>query len=740
MKSGVTGSIPINPPHGDYALRWIASGLPTDQQLAFWHRAAGPRIELSIQGFALNSGVGYITVSMETVSHYRILRQIGSGGMGVVYLAEDTRLGCKVALKFLPHGMPHDPAAIERFQREARAASALNHPNICTLHDIGEHEGRPFLVMEFLEGATLQQTIAGKPMPLESLLHVGTQIANALEAAHACGIIHRDIKTSNVFLTSSGDAKIMDFGLAKQVGGVRRGEAAPSELSDGTVTISQDELTSPGTAVGTVAYMSPEQARGEALDARTDLFSLGAVLYEMATGRQAFSGKTTAVTFNQILTCAPVPATRLNPGLPPRLEDIINRLLEKDRDLRYQSAADLLADWKRVRRGLTSDRSIPAPSTAAEPAAPPPRRTAAAPSKGVVAGLTLAALAGLAYATYRLAGPHPSTPFQVMKVMRLTSSGKVREAAISPDGKYAAYVQEDAGQQSLWMRQVATEGNVRIVPANGQPFSGLTFSPDGNFIYYVRHEEELVDAQSLYRVPVLGGAIRKLGFDVDSPVAISPGGAQFAFIRIDGGQSLLMRADADGSNFRTIASRPVPGFLPLRGGPAWSPDGKRIAAGASIPGAGDAPIIVAVDGGAQQPLQGHWETVGRMAWTPDGSSLIVAASDQDSLNTQIWQVSFRSGIPRRITNDTGKYADVSLTADGSSLLTVLTDTKAGIWVAPAGNLTGATPVNGNPAGDAGRNGVGWTVDGKILYVTSSSGKYELWVRRAPRLHSHAARQ
>jgi Tol biopolymer transport system component/predicted Ser/Thr protein kinase len=652
-----------------------------------------------------------------SVSHYRILEKIGAGGMGVVYKAEDTRLGRIVALKFLPPDLVREPGARERFQREARAASALNHPNICTLYDVGEHDGQPFLAMEYLEGQTLADRIDGKPLKVAELLELSIQVADALDAAHSRGIVHRDIKPANIFVNARGQVKIMDFGLAK------RQSAAPPGSTEAAAALAEAQLTLPGMAIGTVTYMSPEQARGEEVDARTDLFSFGVVLYEMATGEPPFQGPTAAVVFYAIFNQEPPPPA----NVPPPLAQVIANALEKDRDVRCQTAAELRAALKRLRRDSESGaRAASGAITAATQAQPVSRRRWAR-----ILAPALAALVAIGIYQWRASRAAP--PFQHMEIARLTSTGKASAAAISADGRYVVHLLSDAGQQSLWMRQVATGSNVEIVPATKANFPDLAFSPDGNFIYYTKEEQDSA-VRTLYQLPSLGGTPRTVVMDVDSPVTFSPDGRQIAFMRWRGEETAIVVANLDGSGERQAASRKTPAYFITEGRISWSPDGKLIACPAGYSGAASYyqnVVAVPAGGGPERPLTSEkWFEVLAATWLADGRGLVLAMTERPAGNSQLYYLSYPGGELRRITNDLNNYFGVSATADSSAVVTVQSDLVANLWVAPVDQAAEARQITSGVARRDGAKGLSWTPDGRIVFSSGASGNLEIWIANA----------
>jgi eukaryotic-like serine/threonine-protein kinase len=701
---------------------------------------------LADEKVALSSG--------DTIGSYEVRAFISRGGMGEVYLAEDKRLGRKVALKLLPASFTTDNDRLRRFEQEARAASALNHPNIITIYEISQAAGTHVIATEFVEGETLRLRMRRSSLTLSETLNIAIQIADALSAAHKAGIVHRDIKPENIMLRPDGYVKVLDFGLAKLSEQTTPAVAAEAP----TIQV----RTGSGIVIGTAGYMSPEQARGLSVDHRSDIFSLGAVIYEMLARRKPFEGETPSDTLASILRSEPAPLSRVAPGTPSELVRIVTKALRKDREERYQVVKDLWLDLKALRQELEFQDKLDRSSTPAEatgilvagestaalsgPQATAPASAISSISESISLELKRhklgVALALLVLAVVVAAGGFgiykwfnraaPVTHFADVKLTPITNSGNVIDATISPDGKYIVYVLSDRSQQSLYIRQVSTANDKLIVPPAPVGFWGVTFSPDGTELYYAVKQN--LDVGTLYRIPVLGGTPVKVLSRIDAPISFSPDGKQFALIRANypqQGESALVIVNIDGSGERDLAVVKTPRRLaPLFfTGPSWSPDGKIIASTVATHGGSSKVVGFSIADGVEKDLSSQtWPFSGRVQWFPDMSGLVVVAGDNPAI-AQIWVVNYPDGTIRRVTNDLIQYRAIGLTQDGKMFTTVQAHGLVNLWVAPEGEAEKAVRL---PTGNVSfysstGNNVTWTRDGRLVFVSNEGGRADIWI-------------
>jgi eukaryotic-like serine/threonine-protein kinase len=664
------------------------------------------------------------------IKHYQIVNLIGEGGMGEVYLATDTILGRRVALKVLPTFVTKDPERLRRFTQEARAASRLSHPNVCVVHEIGEtDDGRPFIAMEYVEGMTLRQRIRNQAMKLGDVLDIAIQIAAGLTAAHEAGIVHRDIKPENIIIRPEGYVKILDFGLAKL-----------TERHQSATTTTMPTLlfhSTPGIVIGTAAYMSPEQARGIAVDERTDIWGLGVVLYEMASGRPPFTGETPTDVVVAIVERDQPPLSQHVEHAPPELERIVKKALRKDRNERYQIVKEMAIDLRSLRASTTWEKAadtdelkqlatdfIEINNPVNRPWLPWVVRILA----------VAAAIFAIFYPRTRQTEPKLRVPFERVEVTKLTTNGNALMGSLSPDGKYVAYVTGENGKESLWLRQVDINSNAQLIAPREGRYLGAVFSPDGNYVYFGYAESARNDAQQIYRLPVLGIGAAPMKIELQAgPPALSHDRKRLAFIRFnrEAQTDSLIVANADGSGEQVIGTRKWPQRYAwdALSRPEWTADNQTL----MLPIVNSTPSYNGdtssnysvtlyeknVTTGAEHTIplsEQKFDEVGRVTVDAGGNGVIMLAKAHGAAFVQIWQL-LRDGTQRTVTNDLSDYRELSLRADGSALITVQTQTLARLWQLRP-NESRPTPIG---SGTSRYYDLSTTPDEKILYASDASG-------------------
>jgi Serine/threonine protein kinase len=651
----------------------------------------------------------------QVLGNYKIISLLGVGGMGEVYLAEDSELGRRIAIKLLPAEFTKDKERLRRFRQEARAASALNHPNILTIHQIRQIEGRHFMATEFVDGETLRQRLKRSPLNLSETLEIATQIASALSAAHKAGIVHRDIKPENIMLRPDGYVKVLDFGLAKLT--------EQYEQTRGDVSVAERVDVSSGLVMGTVKYMSPEQAQGLQVDQRSDIFSFGVVLYEMITGEAPFKGENSNQLVGAILKKTHSPLI----DVPVEIQNLINKVLNKKPEERYQTSDELLTALKVIRGEVAnvigSDVAPQSGSRSTAATSGTTATTTVSTIEYVVSGikrhktgasLVLASLVVVVLgATFGLNFRNRARPLaNQMRIEPVPGTETAGNVALSPDGKFIAF----SATGSLFVREVGTNNSWPIVADNSIVYP--TYSPSADAIFYVSHEK-------LFRIPVQGGEAKAVMSNDNGhgPISFSSDGKQFVFSRYDeDGSPSLVLANVDGSGEKVLASIKNPGHF---SSPAWSPDGSLIACSEA---SGEILRVVALSiatGEHRWTSNFRWKALDRLAWLPDGSGLVASAMDAEASPKQLWLIPYPTGEPHKITNDLDSYVDVSISADGKTLVTLQSSQLSNIWIAPSGEPTNAKPIAFGERKLAGA--VSWTPDNRIVCPVNNAGQRDIWI-------------
>ncbi len=739
---------------------------------------AKPDFELGLQ---ILDNPGHTFESGQRFGNYIIQGFLSSGGMGEIFLARDKRLNRKIAIKILPQSVVSDPDRLRRFEQEARTASSLNHPNILTIHEIGEIDNIRYIATEYIEGDTLREKLQKEELTIEEALDIAVQTASALSGAHRAGIIHRDIKPENIMIRVDGYVKILDFGLAKLT------EHHNSVINTEASTMNKVETT-PGVLMGTVKYMSPEQARGLEVDARSDIFSFGIVLYEMITNHSPFEGKTTSDILAALLKDDPTPISQFSDKIPAELHHIINKILRKDKEERYQNIQELLNDLKTIKKEIEFKFQKTAPAQIEFNTRLIPLNngnrvqptddtlvtqtnygSADHPSSGsshfpqiikrnknfpalIIIGITLAGIMlGVFY--WRSSVKTRSGFYQNISVTKITNLGNAYAPTISLDGKYVVYWRrEKDGKVSLWNKVVGTTSEIQIIPPTEGNFSAVAFNPDSKHIYYSGQLNS--QPLALYKVPVLGGNPTKIPLKRAYSITFSPDGQRIAYMdnNYTEGKTSLIVANSDGTEAREVITRQAPNYYWAANKPSWSSDGRSIIC-VGQNGNESFPHIyqVNVDTGEEKPITAQkWQTIRGVTWLPDMSGILAVAAEETSSLKQIWRISYPDGQATKVTRDTNNYFDLSISGDGKTLVTTQVESPSSVWVVPIQN-TGAvsnnkskisldianasqissSKVDGFDSTDRGFYGrIGWTPDARIVFTSEESGNVDIWSMKA----------